>query len=1186
MCKELMIIGLIFLILLTGCTSKNSAIQPYTENPSYWQYKSEPVLLLGASDNDNLFQSANMKDQLETLASAGGNYIRNTMSSRDEGDIWAFHKNEKGIYDLEQWNEVYWEKFDSLLMIAEKNDVIVQLEIWDRFDYSRNEWQNNPYNPAYNLNYSFGETGFAGEYPDHPYKDLQPFFHTIKGMGHYTPKLEPVKKYQEKYVTKLLSISLQYPNVLYCMNNETDTPPEWGKYWIKFIQDKASDAGKTVFTTDMFDGIFRPQSSDDLKMVMAEPDIYSFMDISQINSRNLNQAQWDSLMWIMTESKQYKTRPINCTKVYGGPKNRDIFGSVKDGVEKFCHDILGGCASARFHRPTSGNGLSKVSQNCIKAFRKVETLVKFWEIEPHMELLSNRENDEAYLVAKPGEKYVLYFPDDGNVTLDLTDAQGNYRLYWVEVATGEWTGSEEISAGKKVDIQTPGTQDWFAVIVPYIRNVGPEELNLIDYVDPFIGTQRAGHQIPGPLAPFGMIHPNLINVGPKVPSSTNYVYGKEMMVGIALTNLKGVGCPNFGSIVLMPSMEKADIHHYQSAYSSEVAKPGYNSFQMENIKVEMTASQRASILKFHYPRGKANLLVDLSRRMENDTAFAITKISDNEITGYKKDGAFCAANEDIHHTVYFVIKTDKPAQKARLKVDEFTLENVEYTKGEDIGALLTYEFDAPTTLEVRSAISYVSIDNARENLEQEIGGKRFSDVKVETEQAWEEFLSRVAVKGGTVKDKRKFYTALYHLMSHPNVLNDANGEYPVMGGYETAKVEPGKNRYTVFSLWDTYRTYHPFMTLVYPEIQAEMCQSMMGMYKENGWLPQWELISRETHVMLGDPAAIVLTDTYLKGLEYDDPEDIFQAMVHNAEEYYIQDQWDVGTKHIRRGIIPYNKHNGWIPYDYRHDNYRIWATVATTQEYNLADWNIAQFAKMLGKDTDYDKYLDRSKGYKNLYDPETMFFRQRWLNGEWVEPFDPFEQYNEMPWKYSGGPGYCEGMAWHYNFFVPHDIPGIIDLMGGEENYINRLQTLFDKNYYEPTNEPDIAFPFLFNYVKGEEWRTQKIVRHLIDKEFGTGPDGIPGNDDTGTMSAWLLFAMMGFYPDCPGNPEYQLCTPVFDEVTINLPEDKEFVITTKRENSKSNQIKKIMLNGQRYDRFQLNHKDIIEGGEMIMICE
>lgn len=471
----------------------------------------------------------------------------------------------------------------------------------------------------------------------------------------------------------------------------------------------------------------------------------------------------------------------------------------------------------------------------------------------------------------------------------------------------------------------------------------------ISFVDPFIGTQRDGNQLPGPRCPFGMIQPNPVNVGKDAPGATNYVFGKPEIYGIALTNMVGVGCANFGSILVMPTMNGVNFKDNSSTYTNEKASVGYYSVMLDkhNIQTEITSSVRSTVLRFHYPKGKANVLVDLSRRMPSDSAFMIRKVSDSEIEGFKMDGNFCSAGESFHHTVYFVAKTDIPASSSGVFANQGLDSTIKSASGEDIGAFFSYQFNTETVLTLKVGISYVSIENARENLEKEIGNKSFAEVQSECEQSWEQLFSRIQVESEDENDKKKFYTALYHTMSHPNILDDVNGEYPAMGSHITKKVKEGEHRFTVFSLWDTYRTLHPFLTLVYPEIQAQMSRSLMDMYRENGWLPLWELMSKETHVMLGDPASIVLTDSYLKGIRYDNPDSVLKAMIHNAENFYTTSQWGApDVAEIRRSIVPYNKNNGWIPYDYKYDNKNHhWATVATTQEYNLADWNIAQMAK-------------------------------------------------------------------------------------------------------------------------------------------------------------------------------------------------------------------------------------------------
>jgi hypothetical protein len=445
-----------------GKSGFSNDIQPYTDNLKYWQYKGQPVLLLGGSNNDNLFQSPDVEEQLDLLQSMGGNFVRNTMSSRDSGDVWPFFRMEDGKYDLNKWNEEYWVKFENLLKLTTERNIIIQIEVWDRFDYSMQFWALNPFNPANNTNYSEDECGMATEYTKHPSSDLQPFFHSINGMPNYSPALELVKKYQEKLVDKMLSYSLNYGNVLYCMDNETSTPPEWGLYWMNYIKGKAGK--KQVYVTDMFDHFFKPNSCETCKQAIYNPEEYLFLDVSQNNSRNFDQAHWDTLQWIVSERDKYALRPINCTKTYGGGNSSWGSGSNEDGVERFCRSVMGGCAAVRHHRPTSGNGLNEKAQATIKSFRKAESLAKMWELEPHMELLSEREDNEAYLTALVGEKYVILFPKGGAVKIDLKNYGEKFSGKWVSIKTGKWGEQFSVTGGVDVEISTPDATGWFAVL--------------------------------------------------------------------------------------------------------------------------------------------------------------------------------------------------------------------------------------------------------------------------------------------------------------------------------------------------------------------------------------------------------------------------------------------------------------------------------------------------------------------------------------------------------------------------------------------------------------------------------------------------------------------------------------------------------------------------------------------------
>ncbi len=460
--RKLRYLMLVLIVAGYGCSTRE--IKPYSENPRYWEYKGEPVLLLGGSKDDNLFMAENLEEHLDELQACGGNYIRNTMSARDSGNVFRFLIQPDGLYDLNKWNPEYWQRFENLLRLTSERDIIVQLEIWDRFDYSTANWEVSPWKPGNNVNYSEQETGLAKEYPDHPGKDKQPFFHSIPRMPDYSNKLDIVRSYQENYIKKLLSYTLDYGNVLYCMDNETSTPPEWGRYWIAFIDSIAKEKGREIYLTDMFDQFFTPQTCPSCLQVLGNPDIYTFIDVSQINSRNFNQSHWDTLQWIIQERDKFPLRPVNNTKIYGGENSTWGSGSNEDGVERFCRNVMGGCASVRHHRPPHGNGLNDKAKASIKAVRKVETLVKLWDVTPRMDLLTGREEDEAYLAAEEGEKYILYFTHGGAVNLDLRSHAKSYHLNWISVNSGEW-GEESGFRGETIqEIIAPDPGGWFAVI--------------------------------------------------------------------------------------------------------------------------------------------------------------------------------------------------------------------------------------------------------------------------------------------------------------------------------------------------------------------------------------------------------------------------------------------------------------------------------------------------------------------------------------------------------------------------------------------------------------------------------------------------------------------------------------------------------------------------------------------------
>lgn len=427
---------------------------------------------------------------------------------------------------------------------------------------------------------------------------------------------------------------------------------------------------------------------------------------------------------------------------------------------------------------------------------------------------------------------------------------------------------------------------------------------------------------------------------------------------------------------------------------------------------------------------------------------------------------------------------------------------------------------------------------------------------------WQKDLSRIRVKGGTEEQKSIFYTALYHALLHPNLLSDVNGEYPMMEN-SGATCRSDYNRYTVFSLWDTYRNLHQLLTLVYPEKQLDMVRSMVDMSKEWGWLPKWELYGRETFTMEGDPAIPVIVDTWRKGLRDFDMDAAYTAMKKSATEPGKVNRMrpDIDP-YIERGYIPLGYYSG----DNSGDN-----SVSHALEYYVADNALSWLAKERGDCAFADSLKLRSLGYKNYYSSESGTLRPITDEGKFLTPFNPRQGENFEP-----APGFHEGSAWNYTFYVPHDIEGLTRIMEGKRKFVEKLQSVFDNDLYDPANEPDIAYPYLFSRFKGEEWRTQKIVTELLGRHFTAKSDGIPGNDDAGTMSAWAVFSMMGIYPDCPGEPSYTLTTPVFDEIEIDTMNG-----TLRIAKSGNGYIKHIKLNNKSYSKFRINHNDLIEGGTL-----
>lgn len=703
----------------------------------------------------------------------------------------------------------------------------------------------------------------------------------------------------------------------------------------------------------------------------------------------------------------------------------------------------------------------------------------------------------------------------------------------------------------------------------------------LDYVNPFVGTTNFGTTNPGAVCPNGLMSVAPFNVMGSDTNkydkdarwwSTPYDYTNSFFTGLAHVNLSGVGCPDLGSLLVMPTTGplQVDYTQYGSSYHNEQATPGYYTTTLDkyNVKVETTATTRTACTRFTYPKGKSHILLNLGQGLTNESGSYMRRVGDMEVEGMKLLGTFCY-NPQAVFPIYFVMRVSKNPTEVGYWKKQPKMQGVEaewdpddgqyklYKKygrdiaGDDIGVYFSFDTEEAEQVDVQLGVSFVSIANARENLHAEQHGKTFDDILAEAQGKWRDDLSRILVKGGTKEQKTVFYTALYHTLIHPNILQDVNGQYPKMESNDVGTTTG--NRYTVFSLWDTYRNLHQLMTLVYPERQMQMVQSMIGMSKEHGWLPKWELFGRETLTMEGDPSIPVIVDSWMKGLRDFDVESVYKTMRHSATA--------PSADNLMRPDNDDYLQLGYVPIISQFDN-----SVSHALEYYIADYALSVMADALGKKEDAKRFYTQSLRYRQYYDKEYGTLRPLNKDGSFLTPFNPKQGENFEPC-----PGFHEGTAWNYTFYVPHDVRGLAKLMGGKRKFVQKLQRVFDEGLYDPANEPDIAYPYLFSIYPDEAWRTQKLVSELLAKYFTTKPDGIPGNDDAGTMSAWAVFSMMGIYPDTPGVPRYTLTLPTFDEVVIKLNPtwmDGQSSLTIRRG-----------INAKKRRSYQISHNELIHSG-------
>jgi predicted alpha-1,2-mannosidase len=692
------------------------------------------------------------------------------------------------------------------------------------------------------------------------------------------------------------------------------------------------------------------------------------------------------------------------------------------------------------------------------------------------------------------------------------------------------------------------------------------------YVDPFIGTDGHGHTFPGATLPFGMVQLSPDTRKDNWDGCSGYHYSDSVIWGFSHTHLSGTGVGDYGDIRFVPMTGKlstipATINNpgYGSRFShqNERASPGYYQVYLDDYKinVELTATPRAGFHKYVFNgQDSSFILIDLKESITSDVILesGINFINNKEISGYRRTKGWA---ED--QVVYFYAIFAKPFQKHGIIIDQIRNDGANEAYGKDLKGYISYSTQPGEEVLVKVGISAVNCEGAKKNLRSEIPDWDFSQVVTNAHNTWAKELSRIEVEGGTKDQMTTFYTALYHAMIAPNLFTDIDRNY--RGHDRNIHKADGFNMYTVFSLWDTYRAENPLMTIIQPRRTNDFINSFLHIYKEGGLLPVWELAGNETNCMIGYHSVPVIADAYVKGLRGFDPEIALEAMIKSAR----------GNQY---GLEAFKKY-GFIPADEEGES------VSKTLEYAYDDWCIAVMAKALDRPDIYKEFIQRAQYYKNLFDPETKFFRGK-RDGMFTEPFDPAEV-NFM---------LTEANTWQYTFYVPQDITGLINLMGGEEKFDEKLDEMFSSSsslagrqqaditgligQYAQGNEPSQHMAYLYNYA-GKSWKAQKLVRQIMDQYYKAGPAGLCGNDDCGQMSAWYVLSALGFYSVTPGQDIYVLGSPLFAKVTLNLEDGKQFVIESQNSGPNNIYIQSTELNGKKYSRSYFRHRDIMNGGRL-----
>ena len=715
--------------------------------------------------------------------------------------------------------------------------------------------------------------------------------------------------------------------------------------------------------------------------------------------------------------------------------------------------------------------------------------------------------------------------------------------------------------------------------------------NFIQYVNPFIGTgsidslSLSGSNFPGAVAPFGLVQlsPDT-DANPEDPCS-GYDFADDTIVGFSHTHLSGTGVADLFDFLFMPFRgaakwnakvnAKGELGYCSSfQHSNEKASPGYYSVTLDDaqMKVELTASEHCGIHQY-WNQGKDtfSLMIDLNHSLDKKRPYWSCKIIDAQIRvvdKYTIEGYRVITGWANERRVYFYATFSHPILSTMTKAGSKVNFNQNIANHKDLKLIANFKTEPNTALVISVGLSSVSYEGAKQNLISEVGNKGFDIVKKQTEEKWNKELSLIDVEANAMQ-KEIFYTALYHCFIHPNTISDVNGDYINSNG-EKCNME-GKKYYSTFSLWDTYRAAHPLYTLIQEKRTAEFINSMLVQYRDHGYLPIWALWGKETYCMIGNHAIPVIVDAYFKKIQNVDWDLAYEAIVKSSTVSHQNSAFNVLDK-----------------YHYLPENIES-QSVSITLEIAFNDWCVAQMAKALNHESDFNFFNQRSSYYKNLFDTNIGFFRAKDDKGSWIQPFSPL--------KYGGNGGYpfTEGNAWQYLWYVPHDVSTFKEMMGGEKLFTKKLDEFFTLNakpedvngnasgfigQYAHGNEPSHHIAYLYNFTQ-EPWKSQYYSAKVLNELYSNTPSGYSGNEDCGQMSAWYILSAMGIYPVNPANGVYCFGSPQLQKASIHLANNKVFTVRAKNQNKSNVYIQNIFLNGKKYEKNYITHELIQQGGEL-----